>query len=105
MAKSEVVSTAKTSADLGKAFQSASKAVSTLGIKMTLKAPNEKVLMPLMAKGEKAEFKLLTEKNILKLNVCVGKDYNTLGLLDTTAEKDAEKRKHLEKVLKDAGLI
>ncbi len=106
MAKSETISTAAKPEDLEKAYNSASKALSTLGIKMTTKKPDPAKLGPAMAKNKKkAEFKLIGDTKTLKLTVECDGTVNTLGLLDVGAEKDAAKRLVILKSLFEAGLI
>jgi hypothetical protein len=106
MAKSETVSTAKTPDDLDKAYASALKALSVLGLKMATKKPDPAKLSPAMVKTKKpAEFKLVADGRIVKLTVeCPGM-MNTLGLLDVQAERDVEKRIVIMKSLVEAGLL
>lgn len=87
---SMTLSTAKTAAEIDKAYASALKALSSLGIKMATKKPDAAKLGPFMAKDEKAEFKLGGDGKQVKLTV-EGKGFaNTLGILAT--ENDPDRR-------------
>ena len=106
MAKSETISTAAKPDDLDKAYASAGKALSVLGIKMATKKPDPAKLGPAMTKSKKkAEFKLYGDTKLLKLTVECDSMVNTLGIMDVAAERDAQKRLVILKSLLAAGLI
>ena len=92
MPTSELVSTAKTLADLDKAYASALKALTKLGIDMRTKKPDAAKVGPAMEKGKKpSEFRLIGDKGIIKLQVETKDFSSVLGILDTKAERDAQK--------------
>lgn len=106
MPTSELVSTAKTLADLDKAYTSALKALSKLGIDMRTKKPDAAKVGPAMEKGKKpSEFRLVGDKGIIKLQVETKDFSSVLGVLDTKAEKDAQKYLLLMENLAASGLI
>ena len=105
MPKRELISTAKSAADLDKAYASANTALKKLGIAMVSKKPDAKKLAPLMAKGAKAEFVLFGDKHSVQLRCDVEKNYNVLGIYDLAKEKAKEKAKAIAESLVKAGLL
>ena len=105
MAKSSTMSTARTPADLDKAYASATKTLSVLGLKMTLKKVPA-TIAPAMTKTKKpAEFKLTGDSDSVKVTVETEGVTSALGLLDLKVEKDAAKRAVIMKSLVECGLM
>ncbi len=98
------LSTAAKPEDLDKAYLSAGKALSVLGLKITTKKPNAVILAPEFAKKKKAEFKLDGNAKLIKVSVECGAVTSVLGILDVKAEKDAERSVAIMKSLVECGL-
>ncbi len=99
------ISTAAKVGDLDKAYASALKALSTLGVKMVTKKPDAAKLGLFMVKGKKAEFKLSGTATSIKFTVECENAVNTLGICDLAVEKDVDLRIAQMKDLITAKLV
>lgn len=99
------ISTAAKVGDLDKAYASALKALSTLGVKMVTKKPDAAKLGLFMVKGKKAEFKLSGTATLIKFTVECENAVNTLGICDLAAEKNVDLRIAQMKDLVAAKLV
>lgn len=109
MAHEYKLSTAATAKEIDKAFASAVKALSILGIKMPMKKPDaaklQAAMEPAGKKAMKAEFKLTANKNLLTMVVDVGGSATQLGEFDTDKAKDLEEKKAVVQNMVEAGLM
>ncbi len=106
VAQEHRLSVAATAKELDKAFASATKALSVMGVKMALKKPDAAKLQPIFEQSKKkAEFKLVVNKSVLTVVVDLGGNVTQLGELDLERESDREKKKLITQELVESGCL
>ena len=106
MAKSERLSTTDKVDGIDKAYASALKALSVLGIKMATKKPDNAKVGALMTKNKKpAAFMLSCDKATAQFSVECGSTSFELGKLTADVAKDGEKAVAVLKSLVECGLM